>query len=394
MAIDFQQLFTKIREIGAGAKDHDQRLKGLRQHARSLLDQFARELDPLREKVERTVAEFDPNVRCALPTVEYLDYHRPAPGAPASASLIAIDGSQISPDRHADVLYGLINIGAIAMQNHSAQAPDVFTTTTLMYGDEVRNEKDKSLFNEGQIALMRDTAERRKMLELVDKVPAPIFTFTDGPVELWGSKDPENADAYRDALKNYLDDLRQLNQRGVTLAGYVDKPSADLIVRLLEIAIAEDDQLRKLREYHPLIGVSDLWLMSQILGAGDRSAIFAIQNVSRKSYKDDLAIHFFYLNVGTENHPAIARVEAPQWVVRDAEKLNHLHALILQQCALMGAKPYPYILHRAHETAVVKMDERRQIEQMIKLELYRAGSEVGEKSGKQAAKDLDGRSRK
>ena len=59
----------------------------------------------------------------------------------------------------------------------------------------------------------------------------------------------------------------------------------------------------------------------------------------------------------------------------------------------MGARPYPYILHRAHEIAVVKFDEKKQVEQMLDLELRKAGSEVDQESNKQSAKNLKGRSR-
>jgi hypothetical protein len=59
----------------------------------------------------------------------------------------------------------------------------------------------------------------------------------------------------------------------------------------------------------------------------------------------------------------------------------------------MGAKPYPYILHRAHENAVVKFDEKAQVEQRLELELRQAGSEMDTESNKQSAKNLKGRSR-
>jgi hypothetical protein len=59
----------------------------------------------------------------------------------------------------------------------------------------------------------------------------------------------------------------------------------------------------------------------------------------------------------------------------------------------MGARPYPYLLHRAHETAVVKFEEKRQIEQLLALELRKGGGEVGSESNKQSAKDLAGRTR-
>jgi hypothetical protein len=60
----------------------------------------------------------------------------------------------------------------------------------------------------------------------------------------------------------------------------------------------------------------------------------------------------------------------------------------------MGARPYPYILHRAHEIAVVKFEEKHQVEQMLDVELRHAGSEIEAGSYKQSAKDLPGRGRK
>jgi hypothetical protein len=60
----------------------------------------------------------------------------------------------------------------------------------------------------------------------------------------------------------------------------------------------------------------------------------------------------------------------------------------------MGARPYPYILHRAHEVAVVKFDEKRQVEQMLEMELRRSGDDSEGASYKQSAKDLPGRGKK
>jgi hypothetical protein len=54
----------------------------------------------------------------------------------------------------------------------------------------------------------------------------------------------------------------------------------------------------------------------------------------------------------------------------------------------MGSRPYPYLLHRAHETAVVRYEEKNQIEQLLALELRRIHAEVGEISNKSSAKAL------
>jgi hypothetical protein len=181
----------------------------------------------------------------------------------------------------------------------------------------------------------------------------------------------------------------------VITAGYVDKPAADLVIRLLEITSMPDDLLKHLRDSHPLRGVSDRWLYGEtdnpLLPPGHRSAVFGLQSGSDKKYTGVLSLHFFYLNVGSAGHPWPVRVEIPRWVVDDPDKLNLLHAVLVEQCGMMGAKPYPYLLHRAHETAVVKHEEKAQIEQMLRMELTRHGEDLGEKSPKQSAKDSAGR---
>ena len=87
------------------------------------------------------------------------------------------------------------------------------------------------------------------------------------------------------------------------------------------------------------------------------------------------------------------RVEVPAWVAEDKKLLNDLHAVLVDQCQAISNRPYPYLLHRAHETAVVTRDEKEQVDTMISLELRNRGLKPGFKSGKQYHKDLEGRTR-
>jgi hypothetical protein len=281
-------------------------------------------------------------------------------------------------------------VGAIVFQPGSAGTPDVFTDSYLLFGEELFT--DSGLLTEEAIQQQRDIAERRKLLELAPGYPAPLLALTDGPVELWGAKGAGEDDYHRN-LETHKSILSQLQARGVTVAGYVDKPAADLVIRLLEIAqLSSAEEFKNIRKQHNLRGVTDRWLYS-FLPAGHRTAVFGMQSGSRNYYTGDLALHFFYLNVGEMKHPWLVRVEIPGWVAGDIDMLNLLHAALLEQCRIMGAKPYPYILHRAHEIAVVKFDEKQQLEQMLELELRRAGSEMDEVSAKQSAKNLPGRDR-
>lgn len=388
MPVNFQQIYTRIKEIAQGAQDNRRVQEERRILARELLATYASELDYLRRQVEKA-KEADPNLRTAVPFNESLVACFPPPVNLTDATVIAADGSQINPDRHAAVQFCVINVGVIAMRSSSGEAPLVTVETELLYGDDLM--KNGSPMSDGMVAMRRDISERIKLDEISQDLPAPIVNLTDGTLELWGAKgdDPQ---AYANFVEQYLGVLSRLHSRGVVTAGYVEKPSADLVVRLLEIGTADDEQLRKLRDYHPLHGVSDRWLYGErenpLLPPGHRSAVFGLQSGSEKKYKGALSLHFFYLNVGTQGHPWPVRVEIPRWVAEDSKKLDLLHSVIIEQCRMMGSRPYPYLLHRAHETAVVRYEEKQQVEQLLVLELRRNRAEVDDGSHKGSAKAL------
>jgi hypothetical protein len=220
-----------------------------------------------------------------------------------------------------------------------------------------------------------------------------VITVTDGPLELWTTTLEEGSVAgeFKKSLELYLGVLRGLNDLNAITAGYVDKPGANLVVRLLEVEKASESDLAKLRDYHPFKGVTDRDLYKEMLPPGERTAVFAIQSRSAKAYQGELALHFFYLNVGKENRPYLVRVEIPAWVVEDQTKLDGLQAVLVSQCCMIGARAYPYLLHRAHETAVVSMEDKEQVTQMIVNELRKRGLGVAGASAKQFNKDMVGK---
>lgn len=390
MSLNYQQLQQQVRQWGEQAPQRQRELEDQRQKARQALRTHAAEPERLRQKALQAAREVR-YLRCALP-VEHdppgLDAAFPAPPAPAQATLIAADGSQINPDRHAEALYCLINVGAIQMELGSAQAPRQSVTTDLHYDEKLY--PGGSLMTDNTVALLRDLGERTALAGLAQAAALkPVITFTDGPLELWGSRAQEDASDFQQNLEKYLDSLQRLHDLDAITAGYVDRPSADLLVRLLEIALTPEESLGRLatqRLFPPYI--TDLDLMLDLLAPGERSAVFALQSSAVEKYTGSLALHFFYLNVGSENQPWLARVEVPGWVAEDSLKLGALHAVLLAQCQVLGGRAYPYLLHRAHETAVVRYEEKEQVTQLILHELRARGVPVGQKSHKQAVKDL------
>jgi hypothetical protein len=327
MSLDFQQVNHQIREMGKSAPERERRLQDLREEARRLLFSWARDVDALREKVELVVRQYEPTLRCARPVHEQLDAAFPAQKSPKGATIIAADGSQINLDRHAEVQYGLVNVGAICMTLGAMDAPETRVKSQLIYDERL------DTLTEATLALMRDLGERSMLLEMAKEASPPVITFTDGPVELWGARsiEREAATEYQRNLVEYLRLLRT-ERIGVTTAGYVDKPAANLVVRLLGSGCTNDFRICGTTALRGVLILS----VCRLLGVGERSAVFALQSQTEGSYEGVLALHFFYLNVGRENYPYIARVDIPAWVAGDTARLDDLQAVLVEQCRTMG----------------------------------------------------------
>ncbi len=392
MALDFQQIHEQVRELGERAPVRERALRAKRQAALSLLENHAQESAALNLRVDLIVQNYDGALRCARPTGEALNGRFLTPALSGPVTILAADGSQISPDRHAAVDYCLINVGAIQMTTGAPTPPQTTVKCQLFY-DETMYTSAGGKITEALLGLRRDLRERELLAVLAQELPPPVITLTDGRMELWGAVDAGSITEFQQSLRAYIQALERLGQLGAISAAYVDKPGASLVVRLLEIAMLEELELPEVRKKAQLRGVGDLDLFQDLLEPGERSAVFALQSKSAAEYRDELALHFFYLNVGRAGNPSLSRVEVPAWVAQNPEMLDKLHAALVEQCRILGSRPYPYLLHRAHEAAVVSREEKAQVEQMIAGELLRRGVPLGRVSPKQANKDLPGRTR-
>ena len=389
MAVDFLQIRQQIQQLGQIFLTREKFLEKQRELAQALLQSYTDCGEDLRQKIVRITNSSDPSLHCAFPLGERLTQRTGLPMLPPGVTALAADGSQIDLDPHAEVEYCLINVGTIQMCYGTDQPPMTRVHTQLFYDRELEH------MTENILALKRDLNERKELAELGARMPRPVVAFTDGPMELWRAKvtSKEYHSEYQRSLEEYFAVLESLADLGVIAAGYVDKPGAGLVTRLLEIAFIKPEDEKNPQNYHPLRGVRDQDLFEALLQPGERSAVYSIQSSSAKDYPPRLKVNFFYINVGREGASWLARVEAPEWVINDQPMLDTLHAVLVDQCRRMGNQPYPYLLHRAHETAVVQQEEKAQITQMILLELRNRGVRQGKQSHKSSSKLLAGRKR-
>ncbi|HNR47106.1 MAG TPA: DNA double-strand break repair nuclease NurA [Anaerolineaceae bacterium] len=390
MPVNFQQLREQIHEMGQNAPALQAERQDRLDQASRLLNELANDLPALTELVGRAAA-LAPHLRCATPAAEPLDFTAPARPPDPHLTLLAADGSQINPSAHDSVPFGVINVGVFEMHPGQGSPPRVHTRSRLLTPEEVFT--DHGMLGEEVVALMRDLREREELLELARQHPVPVITLTDGPLELY--HEPQDNARFRRELQHYTEVLEELAAAGVVAAGYVEKSRSDLLVRLLELAqLDREGRLAQAGKDRPFKFITDIELLRSRIGPGERSAVLGIQTAAEGHFTGRLAVHYFYINVSPTAKPYLARVEIPAWVAQSQPLVALLHGALLWQCQQMGAHASPYALHRAHEVAVVRLDEKQQIEDMITAELRRQKVAVEQKSHKQANKELPGKRRR
>jgi hypothetical protein len=388
MPISYLNLHPQIQKYGQEAALWHHKQQEKLKSALELLQTIAGNPVPFIDRIAQIIAGQGKNLRFAKMGRESINssFLLPSKAAP-SFTLLAADGSQINPDPHAAIFYALINIGIFRMGQGELQVPQEITQTALLDFDEVHD--SEKYLDEDILALKRDLNERQLLADHAAQSDGLVIALTDGPLELFHQLQ-ENKD-FLQQFESYLQSLHRLSKTGAITAGYVDKPRADLVIRMLEFSLLADithDGLER-----PLSGLTDSMIFSYLLEPNTRSAIFGMHSSNSKYYHDEIELHFFYLNVGRTDHPWIARVEIPAWVANDSEKIALLQQVLIEQCQIMGNRPYPYALHRAHEIALVSQLEKQQMEERLLKEIQHLGLPLNLQSNKLSAKLLPSRMR-
>ena len=386
MPVNYQQIKEQVRKLGELTPAYQQEMETRLAFAAQRLQAAESRNEELRAKVEAAAQKVS-HLRCAIPLAEPLDTAIPMRPGGLPGTILAADGSQIIPDPHAAVLFGVINIGIFSFHPRQGSTPQEITHTDLLYLDRLYNPSG-GLINEEMISMLRDLEERRLLVQHAAEATRPVVTLTDGPLELF--REPASAAIPDPRFTEYLEALKDLASRRVVTAGYVDRPRADLLVRLLELDMFGDspgmDELRM----RPLQGITDAALLGPLLPPGHRSAVFGLQSFSGKFFQDEIALHFFYLNAGTGREPWLARVEIPAWLAQDEAALALLQRTLIAECQQLDQSAYPYSLLRAHEIALVTLQDKEYLENMVGLELLKQGIAPQVKSHKQSLKDMAG----
>ena len=188
MPINYQEIYTQIKQVGLGAKERRKKKEEAQEQAQQLLETYSSQLDFLRSKVD-SAKQADANIRCAVPLDEVLGSSYPVPDS-APAILVAADGSQSIADRHSPVQFCVINVGGIVMKPNSGETPGVEVESELFFGDAI---EENGLTTDGGVALRRDLAERSVIEKMSKGMKGSVVSSTDGTPEISRAKDTDNA---------------------------------------------------------------------------------------------------------------------------------------------------------------------------------------------------------
>ncbi|MBN1220913.1 MAG: DNA double-strand break repair nuclease NurA [Anaerolineae bacterium] len=379
MTLELNQVAPQVKAMGQSLAAQSPLRDEAVQSAQALLQQFSTNFTTLNHRLQ-LAEKVQPKLRFdwvgAAPTTEALGNNYPLPPSAERVTVIASDGSQILPNRHAITLYYLINIGSIVYRHGSNLKPETYNPKPLLYytPEELLDEQGR-LISPGEVNVKRDLAELKVLVDLAPvytrDTTEPVVALMDGQLTLRVIDLPFDQQEKRQA--EYINLLDKPRQSGALLAGYVDRPRSTFVLALLHLAKLEPADITEenLRQ-NPFRHLTDLELFA-FLGPGERSAIFAVKGKNYDVYhRSGHAIHFFYLNVShNQTTPHLARVEVPAWLATDPTAIDTLQATLVRQARLTGG--YPYVLARADELAVISGEEREAVEMMLAVEMRRHG---------------------
>jgi len=364
------QVGGMVARLKAASKERQEHL----QYALDALHSRATDLDYLRRKIASSRTTW-----LVAGLVDGLDCHYKTPPLPAEFTVMATDGSHIDVDRHRSTRCYLINIGAAVL--HYGAHPDALLDSfpQLYFGDEdlvitpVTGRSREQPIEGTLLGIKRSVEECRQLARLTAELPPASSTLAllDGSLILWGLEAyPEFVaeELLNKGFLTYLEDMRKLNNgKRLALASYISFPRSTDVVNALRVAICPYEApdcdrycpAGKASDCDVVAGVQDRELFSDLLGWGERSALFFTQSSIVQKHYGVHQVYFFYVKLDDE----IARVEIPQWTAMDDNLLNLVHSLILDQC--QRGQGYPVALSEAHEKAVVTGADREEFWQLV-----------------------------
>lgn len=306
------------------------------------------------------------------------------PHPPDRHCVVAVDGSQIVPDRHEIALCYLLNAASVTIQYGTGARPTSRTVPTLRYREDDLFEScgGKRTPVTGKLIDIRRTlaesAEMEYALEMAASSGVPVVALWDGSLIRW-SIENEPEDYKKRVLEEYLRLFETARRLRIPIAGYISDPGSRDVANSLKVMLCDqtptdcDKCSYKDSEIPPpcdkIRRLTDCTLHRRRLKNGSRSVLYTSSSRILREYGEH-TVRAFYMDAGRE----IARVEIPEWVAEDPEMLALTHAVCFDQAS--KGRGYPVALSEAHEHAVVRGPERAAFYDLLERSFIKHGARV------------------
>ncbi len=274
-------------------------------------------------------------------------------------AVVAVDGSQLPPERGMSVQIGAVQIGYYyndPLARRFAEAGEFFLILPEDLAVDAKQQDQELSFGQ-HIAQRRFVHECAKLLELAQDLDHTPICFFDNTfiVSYIQHLDKDNARVHLDTVQQMLTQSRLCQ---IPLVGYVDTSHSRDLAHMLDIL---EPGLMATR-------MTDAALLRDLLpNWGDRTPFMQCARqdaVSRKQSAD-----FYYTDVGfvymhTDRLSPPARIEVPMWVY-EAGRLEEVLNIVRAQC-IYGDFHYPDALALADRNAVLTHKDRAQFYDWLK----------------------------
>lgn len=332
----------------------------------------------------------------AAEPIEPLDTQIDLIAAPATHTVLATDGSQISPSHHEIAYCYLINVGRVVLHYGQNRHPLLDSLPEVFYrADDLYVSRQWGIRTEEWMGYRRTIAETTVLAELGAQIQSerassstiPTIAMVDGSLIHW-FLEPLPFDARDRILPPILAAWEKLRSLRIPLVGYLSAARSGEAMNFLRLQscpyLAPDCQTHCFGQtdqapcqvFSPL---RDTALWGLVLEPGQRGALWRSSAKILDCYGEQ-RIYFCYVHMGSE----IARVEFPAWVAEDEDLLQTALSLTLTQ--VQKGYGYPVSLAEAHNQAVVRGGDRARFFALLEQQMIRAGLQNIGTSYKEARK--------
>lgn len=328
--------------------------------------------------------------------IEPLDTRLPIQAAPAAHTVLATDGSQISPSHHEIAYCYLLNTGRIVLHYGQSRFPLLDSLPEVIYRPEdLYLSRQWGISTEEWMGHRRTVAEAETLADLAvdlhteaaDDNHPPTLALTDGSLIYWFLEDLPMAARDR-LLPPILEAWNRLQAARIPLVGYVSASRSGEALNFLRLQscpfetpdclthCADERDRAPCQVFAPL---RDVALGATVLEPGQRGPLWRSSVNILEEYGAH-RIYFCYVHVGAE----VARVEMPEWVALSQPLRDSALEMVITQ--VQKGYGYPIALAEAHNQAVVRGGDRTRFFALLEREMIRAGLQNVGTSFKEARK--------